>query len=42
MEVPAGDLAQLKVQVLQPTVTDSEAQELKQVRSPCQSGSSHL
>lgn len=31
MEVPAGDLAQLKVQVLQPTVTDSEAQELKQV-----------
>ncbi|XP_064203030.1 synaptosomal-associated protein 47 isoform X3 [Anguilla rostrata] len=31
MEVPAGDLAQLKVQVLQPTVTDSEAQELKQM-----------
>ncbi|KAJ8408207.1 hypothetical protein AAFF_G00264350 [Aldrovandia affinis] len=31
MEVPAGELAQLQVQVLQPSVTDSEAQELKRM-----------
>ncbi|XP_036375216.1 synaptosomal-associated protein 47 isoform X2 [Megalops cyprinoides] len=31
MEVPVGDLAQLQVQVLQPTVTEAEAQELKQM-----------
>ncbi|XP_048867990.1 synaptosomal-associated protein 47 [Brienomyrus brachyistius] len=31
MEVPAGDLTQLQVKVLQPTVTEAEAQELKQM-----------
>jgi len=31
VEVPAGELTQLQLQVLQPTVTEAEAQELKQV-----------
>lgn len=31
MEVPAGDLTQLQLHVLQPTVTEAEAQELKQM-----------
>ncbi|XP_077472377.1 synaptosomal-associated protein 47 [Stigmatopora argus] len=31
MEVSAGDLSQLQVQVLQPTMTQAEAQELKQM-----------
>lgn len=31
VEVPAGELTQLHLQVLQPTVTEAEAQELKQV-----------
>lgn len=32
LEVPAGDLSQLQVHVLQPSVSQAEAQELKQVR----------
>lgn len=32
VEVPAGELSQLQVQALQPTVSQAEAQELKQVR----------
>ena len=32
LEVPAGALSQLQVHVLQPSVSQSEAQELKQVR----------
>lgn len=31
VEIPAGELTQVQVQVLQPTVTDAEAQELKQM-----------
>ncbi|XDV26741.1 hypothetical protein PO909_030376 [Leuciscus waleckii] len=31
VEVPAGELTQLQLQVLQPTVTEAEAQELKQM-----------
>lgn len=31
VEVPAGELTQLQLHVLQPTVTEAEAQELKQV-----------
>lgn len=31
VEVPAGEMTQLQLQVLQPTVTEAEAQELKQV-----------
>ncbi|XP_073346784.1 synaptosomal-associated protein 47 [Pagrus major] len=31
LEVPAGDLSQLQVQVLQPCVSEAEAQELKQM-----------
>ncbi|XP_008332657.1 synaptosomal-associated protein 47 isoform X2 [Cynoglossus semilaevis] len=31
LEVPAGELSQLQVQVLQPTVSQAEAQELKQM-----------
>lgn len=34
VEVPAGELSQLQVHVLQPSVSQAEAQELKQVRSP--------
>lgn len=33
LEVPAGDLSQLQVHVLQPSVSQAEAQELKQVRT---------
>lgn len=33
LEVPAGELSQLQVQVLQPCVSEAEAQELKQVRT---------
>lgn len=33
LEVPAGELSQLQVHVLQPSVSQAEAQELKQVRS---------
>lgn len=32
VEVPAGELSQLQVQTLQPSVSQAEAQELKQVR----------
>ena len=32
MEVPAGELSQLQVHVLQPAVSQAEAQELRQVR----------
>lgn len=32
VEVPAGELSQLQVQALQPSVSQAEAQELKQVR----------
>ncbi len=31
VEIPAGGLTQLQLHVLQPTVTEAEAQELKQV-----------
>ncbi|XP_063075379.1 synaptosomal-associated protein 47 isoform X2 [Engraulis encrasicolus] len=31
VEIPAGELTQVQVQVLQPTVTDAEAQELRQM-----------
>lgn len=34
VEVPAGELSQLQVHVLQPAVSQAEAQELRQVRSP--------
>ncbi|XP_063075380.1 synaptosomal-associated protein 47 isoform X3 [Engraulis encrasicolus] len=33
VEIPAGELTQVQVQVLQPTVTDAEAQELRQAAS---------
>lgn len=32
LEVPAGELSQLQVHVIQPSVSQAEAQELKQVR----------
>ena len=32
VEVPAGELSQLQVHVLQPAVSQAEAQELRQVR----------
>lgn len=35
LEVPAGELSQLQVHVLQPSVSQAEAQELKQVRPLC-------
>jgi len=35
LQLPAGELSQLQVHALHPTVSQAEAQELKQVRCPC-------